>query len=530
MSFQGAAIMTIVASPRDLASPDSLAHRGRSTAALPVAVIGAGPVGLAAAAHLLERGLEPLVFEAGHTVGAAVRDWGHVPMFSTWAHNIDTASARLLDRHGWAYPGNAYPTGNELADRYLEPLAATPEIGRHLRLGLRVTGIARTNVGKVRTANRETQPFEIRTVDRSGREGRFLARAVIDASGTWTSPNPAGASGLPALGERQAASRIRYGMPDVLGAERTRYEGRRVMVLGSGHSAMGSLLDLATLASVSTGTTIIWALRQKELDKVFGGGAADQLAQRGALGTRLRYLVDTGALEVLAPFALDSIESAPQGGLVVAGERDGTAATVAVDELIVATGLRPDLSILGELRTDLDPALECPRTLAPLIDPNVHSCGTVRPHGAAELAQPEPGLFIVGMKAYGRAPTFLLATGYEQARSVVAYLAGDHEAARRVELVLPETGVCSGPGAANCGPGAGADAAPTSSGCCGPTATKSEPVPDVQASACCIPRSAAEIAADGRCCDPLPAAATSAPAAPARASACCGPKAATPAS
>jgi hypothetical protein len=77
-----------------------------------------------------------------------------------------------------------------------------------------------------------------------------------------------------------------------------------------------------------------------------------------------------------------------------------------------------------------------------LIDPNEHSCGSVRPHGARELAHPDPGYYIVGMKSYGRAPTFLLATGYEQVRSVVAEICGDHEAAAKVELNLPETGVC----------------------------------------------------------------------------------------
>jgi hypothetical protein len=495
----------------------------RPLAELPVAVIGAGPVGLAAAAHLLERGLEPVVFEAGDSVAAAVRDWGHVPMFSPWTYNVDGAAVRLLERHGWTRPdGAAFPTGRELAARYLDPLAATPGISRHLRLGTRVTAIARAAVGKVRTAGREGQPFEIRTVDRTGHESRTFARAVIDASGTWTSPNPAGAGGLPALGERQAAGRIRYGMPDVRGAERARYAGRRVMVLGSGHSAMGSLLDLAALAAEAPGTRIVWALRRKALDKVFGGGAADQLAQRGALGQRLRQLVDAQAFEVVAPFALDRIADAPGGGLVVGGDSDGASITLAADELIVATGLRPDLSILGELRIDLDPALDCPRALAPLIDPNVHSCGTVRPHGAAELAQPEPGLFIIGMKAYGRAPTFLLATGYEQARSVVAHLAGDHDAARRVELVLPETGVCSGPVADSAGRASDGSADAPAPACCGPAIAKPEPATAAPDAACCIPRPAAEVAADGRCCDPLPAA-------PARPAVCCGPARAAPA-
>lgn len=452
---------------RPLASSDRVVLEAASSSELPIAIIGAGPVGLAAAVHLLGHGLEPVVLEAGVRAGAAVRDWGHVPMFSPWGYSTDRATVALLQRQGWTHPDEAgYPTGLDLAERYLDPLAATPEIAGRLRLGTRVTGIARAGHGKVRTAGRHDRPFEVRYADSAGQEGRIFARAVIDASGTWSSPNPAGAGGLPAIGERAAAVRIRYGMPDVLGRERDRYAGRRILVLGSGHSATGTLLDLADLAREAPGTRIVWAFRST--DRLFGGGEADQLPRRGALGLRLRALAEAGAYEIVAPFAVDAIEAAPDGNLRILGDRDGTAHEVEADEMVVATGLRPDLSILGELRIDLDPALDCPRALAPLIDPNEHSCGTIRPHGAAELAQPEPGLFIIGMKAYGRAPTFLLATGYEQARSVAAHLAGDHEAARRVELVLPETGVCNGPGrreaASCCGP---AQAAPAkTSACC----------------------------------------------------------------
>ncbi|WP_211230434.1 NAD(P)-binding domain-containing protein [Inquilinus limosus] len=456
---------------RPLVSSDRMALETAAPSELPVAIIGAGPVGLAAAVHLLGYGIEPVVLEAGTVVGAAVRDWGHVPMFSPWGYSTDRTAVALLRRHGWTHPDEAgYPTGRDLAERYLDPLAATPEVAGRLRLGTRVTGIARAGLGKVRTAGREDRPFEVRYVDDEGREGRLFVRAVIDASGTWSSPNPAGASGLPAVGERAAASRIRYGMPDVLGRERDRYAGRRILVLGSGHSATGTLLDLADLAREAPGTSIVWAFRNTDRAKLFGGGEADQLPRRGALGLRLRALAEAGTYEIVAPFAVDAIEAAGNG-LRVLGDQDGAVRGIEADEMVVATGLRPDLSILAELRLDLDPALDCPRALAPLIDPNEHSCGTVRPHGAAELAQPEPGLFIIGMKAYGRAPTFLLATGYEQARSVAAHLAGDHEAARRVELVLPETGVCNGPGrkteaATCCGPAAPAESA-TASACCG---------------------------------------------------------------
>nr|GLK37369.1 hypothetical protein GCM10017611_42310 [Rhodococcus wratislaviensis] len=117
-----------------------------------------------------------------------------------------------------------------------------------------------------------------------------------------------------------------------------------------------------------------------------------------------------------------------------------------VDQVVVLTGFRPDLSWLSEIRLGLDPVLQAPVELAPLIDPNVHSCGTVYPHGVAELSHPEPNVFLVGMKSYGRAPTFLAMTGYEQVRSIAAVLAGDHDAAARVELTLPETGVCGGAG------------------------------------------------------------------------------------
>jgi NADPH-dependent 2,4-dienoyl-CoA reductase/sulfur reductase-like enzyme len=436
-------------------------------APLPVAVIGAGPVGLAAAAHLLARGLRPLLIEGANTVGAAPRDWGHVRMFSPWRYNIDRAAAALLEAAGWQAPDpEAYPTGSDLVDRYLAPLAALPAIAACLRLGSEVTAITRVGHDKLRSAGRQEAPFELRLSTAAGAQ-RLLARAVIDASGTWHQPAPAGADGLPALGEAACAARIRYGMPDILGADRARYAGRRVMVVGSGASAAGSLLALAELARQTPGTTPLWAVRSASLTRALGGGEADQLPERGALGTGLRGLLASGAVELVQPFAIADIT--PQGDtLLVAGLHDGKPHAVAVDELVVATGLRPALGLLAELRTDLDPALECPRALAPLIDPNVHSCGTVRPHGAAELAQPDAGLFIAGMKSYGRAPTFLLATGHEQVRSIAAWIAGDREAALRVELELPETGVCSGdpaaPEASRCAPAPAATAS-----CCART-------------------------------------------------------------
>lgn len=423
---------------------------------LPLVVIGAGPIGLAAAAHALSRSLTPVVFEAGASVGAGVRRWGHVRMFSPWRSNVDAVSAAILARYGWSLSNpDGFPTGNDLAADYLEPLAATSELAGAIRLQTRVLSVARQDHDLMKDGARDDAPFLVRVVGPAGEE-EVLARAVIDASGTIETPGTLGASGLPALGERAAADRIFYGMPDVLGAQRRRYAGRRVLVVGSGHSALNALLDLARLAEIDPATRITWAIRRPTPRQLLGGAGNDQLVERGRLGSEAGRLLDQGRVELMAGFRLDRLTMTGDGIVASSGARSAAP----VDEIVAATGFRPDWSILSEVRLDLDPAVQSPRALAPLIDPNVHSCGTVRPHGAEELKQPDRNLFAIGMKSYGRAPTFLMLTGYEQARSVVAAIAGDWAAARRVELVLPETGVCSSDRSADSAASACCGAAP----------------------------------------------------------------------
>ncbi len=442
--------------------PDAL-NRSRT-----VAILGAGPVGLAAAAHVLERGHEPVVLEAGPEAGHAVRQWGHVHMFSPWEYNIDKAAERLLVAAGWNSPApDQYPTGAELVAQYLEPLATRTPLRDRIRTNSRVTSVGRLGFDKVKTKGREAAPFEVCYQNGRGPES-LRADAVIDATGTWFTPNPAGADGRPAIGEPELRDRIAYGMPDMLGKDRAHYAGKTVAVLGAGHSAIGTLIDLARLKDEAPATQAIWLLRGDDPQKAFGGGANDKLAARGALGAAFAALVASGKVTVETGFKVSHV------GRDAARLRIGAGSaccgrSVIVDELVVATGLRPDLDFLREIRLSLDPALECPPELAPLIDPNLHSCGTVRPHGARELAQPDSGFYFAGIKSYGRAPTFLMLTGYEQVRSIVAEIAGDHDAARKVELVLPETGVCSGPGPLA--------AAPTeaAAGCCGgPAPAKSD--------------------------------------------------------
>ena len=469
----------------------------RPVPALPVAVIGAGPVGLAAASHLLERGLQPVVLEAGRQVAAAVRDWGHVRLFSPWEYCVDDSAERLLRSVGWSRPDAGHcPTGAELVDRYVAPLAALPALSRVIRTDSRVVAVSRHGHDRMRdggsNGGRAEAPFVLR-IRRDGGDEDIAASAVIDCSGTWSKPNPMGAHGLTALGEAAAAASglIEYGIPDILGTDRDRYAGKDTLVVGGGHSAMNAVLDLARLAEQVPGTRVRWALRRPFSEVRFGGGSADALPERGALGGRAAHLVRSGVVDVVAPFQVVRVSVLEKGRMRVESLDGGS---VAADRIIVAAGFRPDLEPLSELRLGLDPALESTPALAPMIDPNVHSCGTVPPHGEAALRHPEPGFWMAGMKSYGRAPTFLLRTGYEQVRSIAAWLAGDMAAAAEVRLVLPETGACGG-------------APESAAACCTPLAQPAE--------ACCV--EAAAMAAGtpaGTCCPPA------AEAGPARA--CCG--------
>ena len=400
---------------------------------LPIAIIGAGPVGLAAAAELVERGADPVVLEAGRSAGASVLEWDQVRIFSPWTYNVDPAARTLLEATGWSAPeGESYPTGRELVERYLVPLADA--LGQRVRLEHRVVSVARLGFDKMRTDGRERAPFAITVATPRGEE-QLLARAVIDASGTYGVPNPLGASGVPARGEAALAARIQYGIADPLGRDRATYQGRRVLVVGSGHSAFDVLIDLAQLPA----TQITWLVRRPFADAKYGGAENDALPARGALGARMRGLVDRGAVTQVV-LRIAALRDTAAGVFV----SDGPSEIGPFDRIIATTGFRPDLAPLRELRVRLDDILEAPPALAPLIDPNVHSCGTVPAHGVRELSHPEQDLFIVGMKSYGRAPTFLMRTGYEQVRSIACALTGDRQGAEAVELVLPQTGVCGG--------------------------------------------------------------------------------------
>ncbi len=442
-----------------------------------VAVIGAGPIGLAAAAHLVKRGLKPVLLEQGPSVGSSLRRWSHVRVFTPWSLNIDSAARDLLKEQDWAEPDpDELPTGAQLVEQYLEPLAQHPAIAEGLRLDAKVIAVARTDTDKLGEGRKGTL-FTVRWIDGEGRRHDVEARAVIDASGTWGQPNPIGRNGLPLDGEDDLGEDIHYGIPDVTGQFADEFAGKRTLVVGGGHSAINAVLDLVRLKDRDPKTRILWGLRRGAIDRLVGGGLNDALPGRGSLGLAAQQAVEAGQVTLLASFVARSVRR-ENGAIHLSTVSSGGPSALTVDRIIVATGSRPDFSFLRELRVSVDPSIEAPPALAPLIDPNVHSCGTVPPHGAAELAHPEPDFYIVGSKSYGRAPTFLMATGYEQARSVVAEIAGDHAAAREVHLVLPETGVCGSAAPAKASSACRNPPTPAEravGACCGATASTEEP-------------------------------------------------------
>lgn len=410
---------------------------------LPVAIIGGGPVGLSAAAHLKKSKQPFILFELGNQIGANILKWGHVRLFSPWEYNIDKAAETLLREAQIPIPNKTYvPYGKEIIEEYLKPLANLTGIKENIHLNSNVISIGRNGLDKMKDDNREGLPFSIQVIE-NGKFKLYKAKAIIDATGTWQNPNPVGSGGIFAVGEVENRAHIYYGMPDINETDNDKYANKTTLVVGGGHSAIGSILALNSLIKKFPNTKIHWLLRKQQVSDVFGGQEADKFKARGTLGIQIEKLAKSGAIKIHTPVYIHEIEK-NNGQLVINGLKHKDSFILqGIDEIISSTGSRPDFSFLREIRFDSDASIESVPKLANLIDPNIHSCGTVRPHGEAELRQKEKDFYIVGMKSYGRAPTFLMTTGYEQVRSIVAFMNGDFDSAKRVELNLPETGVCS---------------------------------------------------------------------------------------
>ena len=400
----------------------------------PVAVIGSGPIGLAAAAHLEKNNIPYFILERGK-IASNVQSWEHVQLFSPWEFNVDAAAKSLLEETGWVMPDKKIiPTGKALREEYLLPLSELMKDKIHTNE--EVVAITKQDTDKMKSKNREEKPFLIFTTGPLGTKS-YKALAVIDATGTWGNPNPAISHGVWLPAELGIASKTQYIIPNVA-ENKKRYANKRIAVIGAGHSAINSLLQLLAIKEADPETEITWVLRKHRVEDALGGGTSDELAARGELGIQMKQIIDNQVIKVETPFYIQSILDKEEEIFL----KDNKKKIGPFDEIIVNTGNRPDFSFHKELRYQVDAITEAVSAIASLIDPNLHSCGTVPAHGEKELRQHEQGFYIVGSKSYGRAPTFLMATGYEQVRSIVAYIAGDIEAALNVKLTLPETGVC----------------------------------------------------------------------------------------
>jgi thioredoxin reductase len=394
-----------------------------------LAIVGAGPIGLEAASIALEMGFDAHVFERGD-VGAHALAWGHVRMFTPWRMNIGPASARLLARHGWPAPeADALPTGAELAERMLAPLAATPELKPRVHTHAQVAHVSRHGARKQDPAGpgaRAEHPFRLLVRDAGGRESFLHAQALIDASGVLGQPLWAGTGGIPARGETYLAPQMSYQPDDVLGLRRERYAGKATLVIGGGSSAVTTVGALEQLARETPGTRVTWVTR-RETPGFAGEVASDSLPARAALYAEGRRFQAGGSPHVRwwGGGECEGLEYNSATHRYRAQFATGAGAVVEeADQVIVNCGFGPDTSLYRELRVHESCETLAPMKLADALrQAGTSDCAKVPAFDAATLANPEPGFFILGAKSYGRSSAFLLETGYRQAAGVLAALA-----------------------------------------------------------------------------------------------------------
>jgi pyridine nucleotide-disulfide oxidoreductase len=390
-----------------------------------IAILGAGPTGLEAALAAAESGFPFTVYEASSGVAGNVRAWGHVRLFTPWEMNVSSRMRGHLEAAGREVPdGSGWPTGDELAERLLEPLAALPEMAPNLRLGTRVLSVGREGLLKheeIATAERGRRPFRLLLSDDSGRECTETAEVVIDATGTWENPNTLGDAGIDAPGERALAGEIRRDIPDFIG-EAASWAGKRVLLAGAGHSAQTAARDLARLAQEAPGTEVIWLLRNPEPG--WGSHPGDPLPARAELAAEAAVLAAGASPAVKARRGAVVEEIAkPNGRFEVVLRNGGGRERIDVDRVLSLTGSVGDHGLYRQLQVH-----ECYATCGPInlsaaiLGAGSADCLAQTTHGAETLKNPEPNFFILGAKSYGRNNTFLMRIGWEQVGEVFGLL------------------------------------------------------------------------------------------------------------
>lgn len=397
-----------------------------------IAILGAGPTGIEAALAAAASGFPFTVYESARGAAGHLRRWGHVRMFTPWDLNVSPRVRHRLSTSGWeAPPGPECPSGHELAD-VLDQVASLPELAPHFRFGTRVVAAGREGLLKheeIATPERGRHPFRLLVAGPSGNEHIEQADVIIDATGTYGNPNRLGDGGIPAIGEISLDAEIRREIPD-FAAEAAAWAGRTILLVGSGHSAQTAVRDLAGLALKSPETRVLWALRREAPS--WGSPSNDPLPERARLAAAAAEIAGgaSPAVEVHRGVTIEKIARS-DGGLRVVLRRGGTGDTqeVEADRILSLTGFVGNAEIYRQLQVHECYATCGPMKLSAALLGAGGDCLAQTSHGAAALANPEPGLFILGIKSYGRNSTFLLRVGWEQVSEVFSVLPGSSERA-----------------------------------------------------------------------------------------------------
>lgn len=395
-----------------------------------VAILGAGPVGLDASLAAAERGWGFTLYEAGERPASHMRDWGHVRLFSPWSIDASPRMRTALERRGVEVPDDdACPTGHELCDRLLDPVATSPEVAPGLRLGTRVVAVGREGLLKnerIGAPGRGEPPFRLLVRGGADTEGGDEAvehaDAVLDCTGTYTHPNSLGDGGIPAPGEAGAADRIVRRVPNVAGHPEP-WAGRTTLLVGGGHSAQTAARDLARLAETAPGTRVVWALKTAEPRWLIDD---DPLPARATLAREAEALVRgaSPAIEAVLGVAVDalSVRGGDTEGVDVTlrplSPGDGGPRTVTVDRVLALTGSVGDDRLYRQLQVHECWATGAPMKLSAALlgagGGDGGDCMAQAGFGPETLTNPEPRFFILGAKSYGRNSAFLMRIGWEQ--------------------------------------------------------------------------------------------------------------------
>jgi thioredoxin reductase len=360
-----------------------------------VAIIGAGPSGLAAACACLRRRLFPVVLEA-ETPGASLKRFGSARFFTPLKM---TLPVDVIAFAGGTPDLDALLTGPEIA-KILETAAASPHLAPYVQTHHRVTSVTRGTLARGDMAGhpaRGEMPFRVIANDRV-----FEVDGVLDASGTYGNP-------VPLAVPCSMVETIRD--LGVLEARKRELAHRRILLTGHGHSAATALLVLEALAKEAPATRVIWATRSHDRRPV-ATVPGDPLPERDRVATQANALAESppGWLTVERAAPVESLT----GGLAkLPGGR-----TVEFDVVVALIGYRPNLDFLSELPIEIAPATEGAHGLSRALA-NVTDGFSPQSVSMKDLGSGEPRFHMLGAKSYGRARTFLLQAGYAQIDTIL---------------------------------------------------------------------------------------------------------------